>query len=410
MKKILFVGLLMPLFALAQESAGVRFEEGSSWPAILEKAKAENKYIFVDCYTTWCGPCKMMKNVVFPQAEAGAYFNEKFVSIGVQLDSTQRDNDTVKRWYSKAHDLIVGYNVQAYPTFLIFSPDGKALTRVVGGNEKAADFIARVKEAMTPEKQYYTLLERYDHGERDTAFLRKMTLAAVDAYDRPTSAKASKDYLSRQSNLLTKGNLEFIGLTTASSNDPGFQVLLRHPVQADAVLGAGKAEQKVEFIILKEEVYPAFHSKSGPDWGMVTKRLQAKYPGLADELLLKAKAGWYESKGDWANFLPVVTSYMQKYGRHASQDDCNNFAFDVFLHCSDMNCVSMALDWSKKSLENNPNAGFMDTYANILYKLGRKEEAIAAEQKSVALAGGEQEKAGYRETLEKMQKGEKTWL
>ena len=36
---------------------GVRFlHKISSWEAVIAQAKKENKYIFVDCFTTWCGP------------------------------------------------------------------------------------------------------------------------------------------------------------------------------------------------------------------------------------------------------------------------------------------------------------------------------------------------------------------
>jgi hypothetical protein len=51
---------------------------------------------------------------------------------------------------------------------------------------------------------------------------------------------------------------------------------------------------------------------------------------------------------------------------------------------------------------------FIDTYANILYKLGKKEEAISWEEKAVTLVG-EADKKSYQETLDKMKRGEKTW-
>ena len=44
---------------------GVNFEK-ESWSNTLAKAKAENKIVFVDAYTTWCGPCKMMDAKTFP--------------------------------------------------------------------------------------------------------------------------------------------------------------------------------------------------------------------------------------------------------------------------------------------------------------------------------------------------------
>jgi hypothetical protein len=51
----------------------------------------------------------------------------------------------------------------------------------------------------------------------------------------------------------------------------------------------------------------------------------------------------------------------------------------------------------------------MDTYANILYKMGKKDDAITWEQKAADLSASADEKAGYQATIDKMKKGEKTW-
>jgi hypothetical protein len=72
-----------------------------------------------------------------------------------------------------------------------------------------------------------------------------------------------------------------------------------------------------------------------------------------------------------------------------------------------MTCVSDILDWSKR-LKDNKDAGLIDTYANILYKLGKKDDAIALETKAMGLAG-DSDKASFLETIDKMKKGEKTW-
>ena len=81
MKRILLlfvVGLLFRGISVARE--GVVFRDISLEEA-LKQAKAENKLVFVDCYTPWCGPCYKMMKEVFPKKEAGDYFNSRFVCV-----------------------------------------------------------------------------------------------------------------------------------------------------------------------------------------------------------------------------------------------------------------------------------------------------------------------------------------
>src|SRR5579864_9669023 len=73
------------MFCFSQ-SNGMHFEEGMSWQQVLAKAKKENKYIFVDCYTTWCGPCKYMSKEIFPLKETGDAVNPHYICIGIQIE------------------------------------------------------------------------------------------------------------------------------------------------------------------------------------------------------------------------------------------------------------------------------------------------------------------------------------
>lgn len=117
MKKLLsvFVGLLCSVVVFAQTD----FLELSLDEA-CKKAKTENKPIFLDCYTSWCGPCKMMANDVFTLQEAGDYFNKNFVCVKIDME--------------KGEGPVIGkqYGVDAYPTFLIINSDGKLMHKLVG--------------------------------------------------------------------------------------------------------------------------------------------------------------------------------------------------------------------------------------------------------------------------------------
>ncbi len=117
MKKLLlvFVGLLCSVDIFAQTN----FQELSLEKA-REQAKTENKPIFLDCYTSWCGPCKMMANNVFTLEAAGDYFNKNFVCVKIDME--------------KGEGPAIGkqYGVDAYPTFLIINADGKLMHKLVG--------------------------------------------------------------------------------------------------------------------------------------------------------------------------------------------------------------------------------------------------------------------------------------
>ena len=71
---LLIAGALAGPAAVPIAAQGIEFEH-LSWAEALEKAQSENKLIFMDAYTVWCGPCKMMAKQTFPDPEAGLFFN-----------------------------------------------------------------------------------------------------------------------------------------------------------------------------------------------------------------------------------------------------------------------------------------------------------------------------------------------
>lgn len=405
MKRILFLSFLLPAMAFAQDK-GIHFEHGTSWADVQAKAKAENKYIFVDCFTTWCGPCKMMSNTIFPQEKVGDYMNSKFVSVKVQMDQTSKDNDDVKNWYATAKQIEKDYSIRAYPTFLVFAPDGHVVDRQVGGAD-ADGFIKRCEASLDPANQYYTQLDRYKKGQQDTAFLRQLALLALSKYDQENAGEVAKLYISKQKNLYTPGNLDLLSKFTSKSTDPGFDVFLHNAAKVDKVLGAGKAEAKVMEVAANEDVYPQLmkNGQGAPDWDGVEKTVKAKYPSIAEELMLKVKVQYYSYIKDADKAVANIVAYMKKYGHKASSQELNEYAWTIFEKCNDKACIEQALEWSKRSFKEQEVPAYMDTYANLLYKSGKKTDALAWEEKALNKAN-DTEKKTYQDTLEKMKKGE----
>ncbi|MGB2404834.1 MAG: thioredoxin family protein, partial [Flavobacteriaceae bacterium] len=50
-------------------------------PEALEAQKAEPKKIFMDVYTIWCGPCKLLDRNTFSNKDVIRYINTHFYAV-----------------------------------------------------------------------------------------------------------------------------------------------------------------------------------------------------------------------------------------------------------------------------------------------------------------------------------------
>ena len=151
MKKIILF-LSVSLFALSL-MAQTNFRN-LAYKEALAAAKTEKKLVFIDFYTSWCGPCKMMMNNVFPMKNVGDYLNAKFVCIKIDAEK------------GEGPELAKRYQVKAYPTFIAITPDEKILMTKVGGTMDGNAFIGSIDRLIDPDKTPERMQQRYESGER----------------------------------------------------------------------------------------------------------------------------------------------------------------------------------------------------------------------------------------------------
>ena len=99
-----------------------------NWNEALKQAAAQHKYIFVDAYATWCGPCKMLKATTFKNKKAAEFYNKNFINIAIDMEK------------GMGPQLAAQWRMQAYPTLIIFNPKGEPVLGTVG-YIKAPDLI-----------------------------------------------------------------------------------------------------------------------------------------------------------------------------------------------------------------------------------------------------------------------------
>jgi thiol-disulfide isomerase/thioredoxin len=103
----------------ALPTAEVKFFAGT-WKELLAKAEKDKKPFWVDIYTTWCGPCKIMSKFTFTDENVISLSSKSFLAYKIDAEK----GEGIK--------IASDYNIDAYPTVLFFGPDGKLLGREVG--------------------------------------------------------------------------------------------------------------------------------------------------------------------------------------------------------------------------------------------------------------------------------------
>jgi thioredoxin 1 len=103
-----------------EEDEGIKFKHITLEEA-KKQAKKNEKYIFIDAYTSWCGPCKQMAATSFKSAKVGSIYNEKFINLKIDVE---KDAD--------GPELAKNYKVRAYPTLLIIDSEGNLVKSILG--------------------------------------------------------------------------------------------------------------------------------------------------------------------------------------------------------------------------------------------------------------------------------------
>ncbi|QPH41238.1 thioredoxin family protein [Pedobacter endophyticus] len=416
---IIFIFLLNFQKTVFAQSMGVKFESMPSWNAVKEKSKKENKIIFLDAYTTWCIPCREMAVKVLAKKEAGAFFNKNFINVSVQFDKNKKDNKYIKGWYKDVDYLRKTYSINSYPTYLFFNTNGE-LVHSISANFNVKEFIASAKKALNPQTQYATLKRQFENGKQDTSFLLSLINSAQINRDYVQVMKYSNLYLSKQENLLSPNNIKLITRSTVKTTDIGYPILINNASLVDSVMGQGTAKELIKAIWFEEEVFPllkkngtkkifgvGFYEYQGEnnknvDWKSIDADLKRKYPKYANEILNESKIMYYQWERDWNGYSEAVNDYLKISGINLDLNKLNSYGRTILLFCEEPLYFPVALEWSKKVLETETTEKpwFVNTYSNLLFKVGKKQEAIKAMEKAIKLSGGSNPQ--YEKELESM--------
>jgi thiol-disulfide isomerase/thioredoxin len=233
MKKLFLISasFCLTAFAATAQNRSIAFEQTRVWQQVVEKARAEKKLIFVDCYTDWCGPCKLLAGNVFTLDHVADFFNSNFVNAKFEME---KDADGIA---NKA-----AWAVNAYPTLLFIDPaSGEVIHRLVGAGQPDW-LIEGAKAAMDPAKNLGGMIARYRAGERSPEFMVAYLKALSSGLMKAEQERVVGEYLGGMNadRLATPENWELIRMHVSDPRSALIGAVLADPEKFYAIEGVGR--------------------------------------------------------------------------------------------------------------------------------------------------------------------------
>lgn len=181
------------------------------------------------------------------------------------------------------------------------------------------ELAVKIKRALDPNLQYYTLLARFENGNRSAALLENLIIGASDAGDRENAPRLMQAYLKTQGLPMTPETIRLLARYTKTSSDPGFARLLTDITAADHVLGTGKTAEKLASIIFDEAFAPYLGTKN-VDLNALTEATKSAYPNEELAYLIEGMAiEFLEMREDWDALKSALPTYLSTYGNQLTE-------------------------------------------------------------------------------------------
>ncbi len=373
LNKILLVALINISFSVLSIAQGIEFFH-DNWEKALEKAKSENKLIFVDAYTKWCGPCRRMQNNIFPTKAAGDFYNKHFINMKMDMESQEG-----MKWGLQ-------YPVGAYPTFFFIAPDGKIAYTHTGGMD-AQRFIKMGKSALKSYDRSEDYEEGWKNGKRDYDFVLNY-IKALNLADKPAN-KIALQYLRSKPDITKDQKAVFLYEATQECDSKLFEMMTKKKYLK--VLKEIYSEKE-----LSEKIYDAC-------WKTILKSYEYDVPELQKEAKKKmrkynkklykvfvSKIDLYntERTGDLEEYTKAVKRYFKIL---KNWEDKISFIEEVskkFHNNDEIKILTEEL--SKNTFESDKNPKTYINYIQILIK--NKKYNKARNHLGIAIKMAEEQK------------------
>ncbi|MBB3698714.1 DUF255 domain-containing protein [Flammeovirga yaeyamensis] len=136
---------ILSLFIISFFSISAVYKENIEWKSIdiaIGQSENDNKPIFVDVYTDWCGWCKVLDKKTFQHEDVVDYVKNNYHAV--KLNPEKEGSFTFKGKNYTYDSYMDKHKINSYPAIIVLHPNGKE--KVYMGYRDSKSFLEILKK------------------------------------------------------------------------------------------------------------------------------------------------------------------------------------------------------------------------------------------------------------------------
>lgn len=366
---ILFIFIFKTACAQDHVKNGIQFRD-MKFDEALVAAKKEGKPVFIHCYASWCHYCMFMSDSVYPDSSVGAYYNEHFICIKVDLEKEGAELNKKL----KAH---------TYPTLVFFNAEGEVLHRAAGRHYKWL-FLELGKEAIDPRRQLRTWLNIYNSGNvsADTAYqvLRKIEIAGMETQE------PLLQYLNRlkQEEITKPENWKIINELFKDVQSSFMKTIIAEKPELEKLYTKRAVNDKL-FSIYTFEFYMLNRLLDSTGYDALKQKVKAERLDIGDMICDYADMSRFKAASKYDEYMELAPHFVKSY----CMDNVSllyETAHFFYEKTSDKEKLTSAVKWMRRAVELEDSYNNNLLLCGLFVQLKNKAEARQVVDHAIALA------------------------
>jgi thioredoxin-related protein len=355
--------------AIVLNAQGIVFEKGTFAEA-KAKAKAEHKLIFMDAFTVWCGPCKQLSKTIFPLQEVGDYFNQNFINVKMDMEK------------GEGIELAKAYAVNAYPTLIFLNANGELVHRTCGLMpkesliEEAKNAVGGINTFVAAQKTKNKII---GNSTEALKYFQMMDNACARFEKDLELFFSNFSPLQMNEEATDKIFADYV----TSTNSKGFEYVVVHQTEMTNKWGTDKYNKFISTSILND-INRLGTNKTQAN--AINEKIN-KYAAVNDKAYLQAllKVVLADVNKNMDEYAPAVVAYVNQFALNDA-NQLNNYAWSFYEKIEQKQYLLEAEKWAELACTmQKADWHALDTYAAVLYKLKKKDQAAVEAQKAISL-------------------------